>query len=86
MTLDVVSLYPNIPHKEGCEASSFFLNQRRQPEIPTSFLMSLIDFVLTHNNFTFENEHFLQLMGTAMGTKWALAMLAFLWENLNKIF
>ena len=69
VTLDVVSLYPNIPHKEGCEASSFFLNQRQHPEIPTSFLMSLIDFVLTHNNFTFENEHFLQLMGTAMGTK-----------------
>ena len=69
VTLDVVSLYPNIPHKEGCEASQYFLNQRDYPEIPTLFILSLIKFVLTHNNFTFNDQHFLQLMGTAMGTR-----------------
>ena len=68
-TLDVVSLYPNIPHKEGCEASEYFLNKRLHPDIPTSFLMILINFVLTHNNFVFNKENYIQLNGTAMGTK-----------------
>ena len=69
VTLDVVSLYPSIPHKEGVLASEFFLNQRVDPQIPTSFLILLINFVLTHNNFVFNDENYIQLNGTAMGTK-----------------
>ena len=69
VTLDVVSLYPSIPHKEGVFASEFFLNQRVDPQIPTSFLILLINFVLTHNNFVFNDENYIQLNGTAMGTK-----------------
>jgi hypothetical protein len=31
----------------------------------------LLTLVLKHNNFTFNGEHFLQINGTAMGTKMA---------------
>jgi hypothetical protein len=34
-------------------------------------LRSLFTFVLQHSNFTFNGEHFLQINGTAMGTKMA---------------
>ena len=32
---------------------------------------TLLTLVLNHNNFTFNGEHFLQINGTAMGTKMA---------------
>ena len=34
-------------------------------------LLTLLDAILTKNNFTFNNEHYLQIAGTAMGTKTA---------------
>ena len=68
---DVVSLYTNIPHSEGLEACEIHLNKRASQTIPTPFLLSLIQFVLTKNNFFFSNRHFIQTQGTAMGTKMA---------------
>jgi hypothetical protein len=38
---------------------------------PTECLVQLLTLVLKHNNFTFNGEHFLQINGTAMGTKMA---------------
>ena len=70
-TLDVVSLYPNIPHSEGLEACELYLNKRQNKTIPTTFLISLIQFVLENNNFVFNDKHYLQIQGTAMGTKMA---------------
>jgi hypothetical protein len=40
-------------------------------EPPTECLVQLLTLVLKHNNFTFNGEHFLQINGTAMGTKMA---------------
>ena len=70
-TLDVTSLYTNIPHEEGLESNKRYLNLRSDLVIPTDFLITLMDFVLKNNNFTFNDEHFLQTQGTAMGTKMA---------------
>ena len=33
--------------------------------------MQLIELILTKNNFSFDQEHYLQLHGTAMGTRMA---------------
>ena len=70
-TLDVKSLYTNIPHTEGLEANRGFLNKRIDQVVPTGFITRLMEFVLKNNNFTFNNEHYLQTQGTAMGTKMA---------------
>jgi hypothetical protein len=70
-TADVTSLYPNIPQDEGLEACKQYLNNRVDQDIPTDFLLSLMDFVLKNNNFTFNNEHYIQTQGTAMGTQMA---------------
>ena len=70
-TLDVESLYTNIPHDEGLESCEFHLNKRENKKIPTNFLLKLMDFVLKNNNFTFNNTHYIQVQGTAMGTPMA---------------
>ena len=71
VTLDVSSLYTNIPHKEGIEACRHFLNTRQNKSLPTERICDLIRMILTMNNFTFNDQHFLQIRGTAMGTRMA---------------
>ena len=74
-TLDVSSLYTNIPNEEGGRAVAFWLSQYRPPsKIPigepsNSSILSLLKMVLEFNNFQFNNNHFLQVGGTAMGTR-----------------
>ena len=72
-TLDVTSLYTNIPNDEGIEAVKKTLFRNRDPsENPTNAsICNLLKLVLTTNNFEFDNKHFLQIGGTAMGTKLA---------------
>ena len=72
VTLDVSSLYTNIPHNDGINACRFFLHRsRNNRNIPTETLCDLIRMVLTMNNFMFNGKNFLQIHGTAMGTKMA---------------
>ena len=73
VTLDVSSLYTNIPHNEGINACRHFLETRnRTPStISSETLCDLIRMILTMNNFTFNDKHYLQTHGTAMGTRMA---------------
>ena len=71
VTLDVSSLYTNIPHKEGINACEHLLRTSSHKTIPTSTLCDLIRMILTMNNFSFNDNHYLQIHGTAMGTKMA---------------
>ena len=68
VTLDVSSLYTNIPHNEGINACDHFLRTRPHNNIPTGTLCDLIRMILTMNNFSFNDNHYLQIHGTAMGT------------------
>ena len=72
-TLDVTSLYTNIPNTEGIEAVRKSLSLNRDPyENPTNnSICELLKLVLTCNNFQFDNKHYFQVGGTAMGTKLA---------------
>ena len=71
LTMDVTSMYTNIPHVDGVDACSKFLNDHCFTDISTDVLCSLISFILTHNNFVFDDHDYLQTSGTAMGTKMA---------------
>ena len=71
MTKDVTSLYANIPHIGGVDACSKFLNDHCVTDISTDVLCSLISFILSHDNFVFDDHDYLQTSGTAMGTKMA---------------
>lgn len=71
-SIDVESLYTNIPHTAGLDACRHFLNLRPPHSQPsTNFILSLISFILTLNNFKFQNQNYLQIKGTAMGTRMA---------------
>ena len=75
VTLDVASLYTNIPNKEGCIAALAGLNGTRGGATNPSntHLIKLLEKVPRCNNFNFHGRHFLQVGGTAMGTKVAPA-------------
>ena len=74
-TLDVSSLYTNIPNVEGCRAVEISLNSTRchYANPSNNNLLKLLKKVLHCNNFDFNGRHYLQVGGTAMGTKVAPA-------------
>ena len=71
MTLDVVSLYPSIPHSDGLSALAEFLAERGLPEKHRTNICNLAKFVLTNNVFEFDSDIYLQVSGTAIGTRMA---------------
>ena len=73
VSLDVNSLYTNIPNKEGAEATYEALETHRlTSEKPSNLsIAELLWLVLTLNNFRFNGTDHLQIGGTAMGTRLA---------------
>ena len=72
-TLDITSLYTNIPHDEGVQAIKELLAIHRDIQaLPhNSYIIELLQVVLTNNYFDFNGRHYHQKSGTAMGTKLA---------------
>ena len=71
VTMDVASLYTNIPNEQGIEAVRDTLSRLRPvtDKPSTEHILTMLRKVLTMNNFEFAGRHFLQVGGTAMGTK-----------------
>ena len=70
-TIDVVSLYPNIPHEEDLIAIRKALDERLDPTISTDSIVELAEIVLKNNVFEFNDRVLKQKQGTAIGTKMA---------------
>ena len=70
-TIDVVGLYPNIPHSDGLDAIRKALDQRIDKNISTESLLDLAECVIKNNIFEHNNRFFKQKQGTAIGTKMA---------------
>ena len=70
-TLDVCSLYTNIPQEEGMEVICQYYEEYYQlnPPIPTSILGNLVKPILKENSFKFNGENYLQTHGIEMGSK-----------------
>ena len=75
VTMDVTSLYTNIPQEEGittvCNAYEIF--HKNNPPIPTNYIKEMLRLILKENSFQFNGKNYLQIHGTAMGTKMAVA-------------
>ena len=89
-TVDVVGLYPNIPHNKGLSALRKRLDLRQEGDFTTLTLVELAEIVLKNNIFTFKEKTLKQKRGTAIGTKFAppysiLFMAALEEEILSKI-
>ena len=68
-TIDVVGLYPNIPHDEGLTAMRKALDLRKDKGISTKPLVELAECVLKNNIFEHNLSFYKQLRGTAIGSK-----------------
>ena len=69
--IDVVDLYPNVPHEERLIAIRKALDTRKDKAISTDSLIELAERVLKNNIFEPDKSVFKQLRGTAIGTKMA---------------
>ncbi|XP_064479668.1 uncharacterized protein LOC135392988 isoform X2 [Ornithodoros turicata] len=67
VTLDVSSLYTNIPHDDAEAPFSKYSDSSCDPSV----VSTLLELILKNNNFEFNDGHYLQVNGTAMGTKMA---------------
>ena len=70
-TMDVVGLYPNIPHREGLASLRRFLETRDNKQISSDTLTELTEVVLKNNIFEFAEKTLKQKRGRAIGTKFA---------------
>ena len=71
VTMDVGSLYTNIPQDEGVEVAIIFIWKFEEEvpfRIPEEVIRVLFWLVLKHNVFNFNGKTYRQKYGTAMGT------------------
>ena len=73
VTMDVQSLYTNIPQNEGIQACLSTLNSFYGTNLPLPFryLEQMFIYILKCNYFQFDKQFYLQIHGTAMGTAFA---------------
>ncbi|XP_033109872.1 uncharacterized protein LOC117111097 [Anneissia japonica] len=82
VTMDVASLYTNIPHEDGIQAIKNILPDN----LLTAATTELARFVLAHNYFEFNNSLYKQICGTAMGTCMAPQYANLFMANLEQNF
>ena len=92
VSFDVTSLYSNISHELGLKAIKYWLDNFPDDiheRFSKQFILRSIKLILESNTFEFGSLHFKQVLGTAMGTKfapsYATLVLAFLEIKLYKI-
>ena len=74
-SLDVQSLYTNIPIQQGIASVKQALSEHASiaKNRPDKFILTLLELTLLRNDFQFNNETYLQTKGTAMAKKYAPA-------------
>ena len=70
-TIDVVGLYPNIPHDEGLAFLRDFLDSGVDKQVTADTLIELAELVLKNNIFEFADKTYKHIRGTAISTKFA---------------
>ena len=85
-TIDVVGLYPNIPHEEGLASLRKFLDARTEKKVTTETLLELAEIVLKNNIFQFNEKTTKQSRVTAVGTKFAPPCVIYLLLTLREGF
>ena len=69
VTLDVISLFTNIPQEEGTLCAEQALNQRDNLQVPTEFIISMLRITYKKNIFSFSYKLYSQEEGTSMGPR-----------------
>ena len=72
ITFDVTSLYTSIPHTLGLTALEYWINKcddMIDERFEKQFIIDAMEIILRNNTFIFDDILYLQICGTAMGTK-----------------
>lgn len=72
-SMDVESLYTNIPIQAGITSVKKVFEKFPDAKRPDNELLQLLEINLTRNDFIFNGEFYLQIKGTAMGKRFAPA-------------
>ena len=68
VTLDVKSLYTNMPNNESIKALREAYDNHSSKAEATKVIITFLSLILTLNNFVFNPINYLQIMGCPMGT------------------
>ena len=68
VSLDVKSLYTNIPNSEGIKVAKSSLDNLPRKAIATKVITTFLSLILTLNNFIFNCKNYIQIKDCAMGT------------------
>lgn len=71
VTADVTALYTNMDLNRTLEVVKETFQNNPDPKRPDEFLLKLLEITLKNNDFQFGDEHFVQILGTAMGKRYA---------------
>ena len=74
LTFDISSMYTNIDNDLGQEAIKYWLEKypsTKARNIDDKFILQSLKIILEKNVFNFDGRKYLQIQGTAMGTKCA---------------
>ena len=85
-TIDVVSLYPNIPHDEGLIAMRKTLDLQKDKRNSSASFIELAECVLKNNIFEHNLSFYKQLRGTAIDRKLTPPYAVTFWGILKKDF
>ena len=69
VTMDVKSLFTQIPHTEGTNAVAGAIENAKNTNISNRVILKLLSLTLHLNNFEFNGKHYLQKKGSSMGSK-----------------
>ena len=72
VTVDVVGIFPSIPHDAGLKVLRKAFDNRENKKISTDDLTIMAEFIFKNNYFEFNEKVKKQISGTAIGTKFAL--------------
>lgn len=72
-SIDVDSLYTNIDTERGLAAVREAFQRFPREDRPDEEILQLLKITLTRNDFEFNNKHYLQISGCAMGRKYSPA-------------
>ncbi|KAJ1129003.1 hypothetical protein NDU88_007374 [Pleurodeles waltl] len=85
ITLDVESLYTNIPQEATLGVICELLdNNMRDSRTPPDFILDLAHLALTRNDFEFENQFLLQIQGTSMGSTFTPSLACLYVDNFER--
>ena len=88
VSMDVTSLYTNIPQGEGIQTicKAFDAYYENKPPIPTNLLEIALRLILTENSFQFKGKDYLQIHGTPWVQKWQSLSPISSWQKLKLKF